>query len=69
MSNVEDIFLYILTHHKPRTSTETQSLTLADSMEPQAFMLANPLACFQLYNVTRLFTQITPNIVVVIDLP
>ena len=69
MRHIEDILFYVLLYHKPRSAAETHTLTLSYRMEPQPLMLSDALTRFQLYHITRLFTQIATDIVVIIHFP
>ena len=68
MTDVENILLRIFLHHEPGTSPETETLTLPNSMEPVAAMLANLLACLELDDISNLFANIAADIFVVVDI-
>ena len=68
MTHIQDIVLYILLNHKPGTAAKAQALALADGMKPQTLVLAYALARFHLYDIARLFAQITADIIIIINL-
>ena len=69
MRDIDDILCYILLDDKPRTATQPHAFALADGVKPVTFMLADELARLQFYHVTLLFSEITSQVVVVVNLP
>lgn len=68
MTHIQDIVLYILLNHEPGTAAKAQALALADGMKPQTLVPAYALARFHLYDIARLFAQITADIIIIIYL-
>ena len=66
--HIENILFHIFFHHIPGTTTEAKSLALADSVEPMALMLTQHLTRFNINDITWLFAQEAPDVVVVVDL-
>ena len=68
MGDIENVVLYILLDNKPGTATKTKSLALPDGVKPQSLVGTYATTCLQLDNISRIITEITLDIFVVIDL-
>ena len=68
MGDIENVVLYILLDNKPWTATKTKSLALTDGVKPQSLVGTYAATCLQLDNISRIITEITLDIFVVIDL-
>ena len=69
MRDIKDVVGDILFDNKPRTSGEAHAFALANGMEPESTMLTDATTGLQLDDITRLFAEVTTDIVVVVDLP
>ena len=68
MGNVEDIVRDILFDYEPRATGEPHAFALADGMEPEATVKADATPALEFDDITRILTEITTDIVVVVDL-
>ena len=68
MRDIEDVVGDILLDDKPGASGEAHALALPDGMEPQSAMFTDAATGLQFDDITRLFTEVTTDIVVVVDL-
>ena len=68
IGDVDDVTTNVLLDHKPRATTQAQSLTLSDGMKPIAVVLTQHLAGLQFHDLTRTLTQVTLYKLIVIDL-
>ena len=66
-AHIENIVLHVFLDYEPRSAAKTQAMSLADGMKPESFMLPYPLPCLPLHHLTRLFAEIAPQIIVVVD--
>ena len=69
VGDVEDVVGDIFFDDEPGTARETHAFTLTDGVEPEAFMLTDTTTGFEFDDITGVFTEITSDIVIVIDLP
>ena len=69
MAHIEDVFFNIISHYKPRSSSHSKPLTLANGVKPKAFVLANLLARLKLNDVSRLLAEVSPDIFIIVYLP
>ena len=59
MTYIKDVVGRIFAHDKPRTSTQSKSLTLPDSVKPMPFMVSHHTSCLQFYHITMASTKVT----------
>ena len=64
----KDVSLQVLLHHKPRTSAESQSLTLSYGVEPKSLVSTDFLACFYLSYIAWILSQVLLDIFAEIDI-
>ena len=68
LGNIEDIFLNILLHHKPRAATEKETFALSDGVEPISAVGTQYFASLQLHNLALALTKVAAQEVVVVYL-
>ena len=59
MRHIDNVIFHILVYHKPRTTAQSQSFTLANGMKPVSAVLSDNLSGFQFYDRSRTFSQET----------
>ena len=64
----DDVLLHVLLHDEPRTAAQAQAFPLTNGVEPEAFVLADNLACLDVDNLALLFAQEAAQEVVVVYL-
>ena len=69
MRHIKNITVNILLDHKPRPTREPHTLALTNGMEPQTTMLTNTLTRLQFNDIPWILTQITSDIIIIVDLP
>ena len=68
MRHIDNVIFHILVYHKPRTTAQSQSFTLANGMKPVSAVLSDNLSGFQFYDRPRTFSQETADKIIVIYL-
>ena len=68
MGHIEDIVGDILLDYKPGTTTEAESLALADGVEPQTLVATYAATSLQLDDISGIVAEITLDVIVVINL-
>ena len=69
VGDVEDVVGDIFFDDEPGTAGEAHAFALTDGVEPEAFVLTDTTTGFEFDDITGVFTEVTSDIVVVIDLP
>ena len=66
--DIDDIASDVFLNHKPRATTQTQSLALSDRMKPITIVLPHALACLQLHDLAGALASIALDKLIVVDL-
>ena len=69
VGDVEDVVRDILFDDEPGAAGEAHAFALTDGVEPEAFVLTDTTTGFEFDDITGVFTEVTSDIVIVIDLP
>ena len=69
VGDVEDVVGDVFFDDEPGTTREAHAFALTDGVEPEAFVLTDTTTSFEFDDITGVFTEVTSDIVIVIDLP
>ena len=67
MGDVEDVVGDIFFDDEPGAAGEAHAFALANGVEPEAFVFTNATTCLEFDDVTRVFTEVTTDVVIVVD--
>lgn len=68
LADVKNVFRHVFPYRKPWTFAKTETLALANGVEPQTLMLPQTPSCLQLNDVAGILAEIAAQIVVVVNL-